>query len=46
MEPIDPRPLDILDGEFYVDGNTYDKYAWLRENIKRSIRRKQTSLSS
>ena len=32
MEPIDPRPLDILDGEFYVDGDTYAKYAWLREN--------------
>ena len=31
MEPIDPRPLDILDGEFYVDGDTYAKYAWLRE---------------
>ena len=32
MESIDPRPLDILDGEFYVDGDTYAKYAWLREN--------------
>ena len=32
MEPIDPRPIDILDGEFYVDGDTYAKYAWLREN--------------
>lgn len=32
MQPIDPRPLDILDGGFYVDGDTYGKYAWLREH--------------
>jgi cytochrome P450 family 142 subfamily A polypeptide 1 len=32
MEPIDPRPLDILDGDFYVDGDTYPKYAWMREH--------------
>ncbi|MEM9466000.1 MAG: cytochrome P450 [Actinomycetota bacterium] len=32
MQPIDPRPLDILDGDFYVDGDTYAKYAWLREH--------------
>ncbi len=32
MQPIDPRPLDILEGDFYVDGDTYAKYAWLREH--------------
>jgi len=32
MEMIDPRPLDILDGEFYVDGETHAKYAWMREH--------------
>lgn len=32
MKMIDPRPLDILDGEFYVDGATHGKYAWLREH--------------
>ncbi len=32
MELIDPRPLDILDGEFYVNGGTYGRYAWLREH--------------
>jgi len=32
MQPIDPRPLDILDGDFYVNGNTHASYAWLREN--------------
>ena len=31
MEPIDPRPLDILDGDFYVD-DPYSRYAWLREH--------------
>lgn len=31
MEPIDPRPLDVLDGDFYVD-DPYPRYAWLREN--------------
>jgi cytochrome P450 family 142 subfamily A polypeptide 1 len=31
LEPIDPRPLDILDGNFYVD-DPYSRYAWLREN--------------
>lgn len=31
MRPIDPRPLDILDGTFYVDGDMHAKYAWLRE---------------
>ena len=31
MTPIDPRPLDILDGDFYVD-DPYSRYAWLREN--------------
>lgn len=29
--PIDPRPLDILDGDFYVN-DPYSRYAWLREN--------------
>ena len=28
---VDPRPLDILDGDFYVD-DPYSRYAWLREN--------------
>jgi len=28
---IDPRPLDILDGDFYVN-DPYPRYAWLREN--------------
>lgn len=32
MQPLDPRPLDILDGDFYVDGDTYAKYAWLRDH--------------
>ena len=32
MTPIDPRPLDILDGDFYVDGDTHAKFAWLREH--------------
>ena len=32
MASIDPRPVDILDGEFYVDGATHAKYAWLREH--------------
>ncbi len=27
----DPRPLDILDGNFYVD-DPYSRYAWLREH--------------
>ena len=31
MEPIDPRPLDILDGDFYVN-DPYPRYAWLREH--------------
>ncbi len=31
MAQIDPRPLDILDGNFYVD-DPYSRYAWLREN--------------
>ena len=31
VTPIDPRPLDILDGDFYVD-DPYSRYAWLREN--------------
>ena len=30
ITPIDPRPLDILDGDFYVD-DPYSRYAWLRE---------------
>ena len=29
--PIDPRPLDILDGDFYVN-DPYSRYAWLRNN--------------
>ncbi|MEZ5165952.1 MAG: cytochrome P450 [Acidimicrobiales bacterium] len=32
MSTTDPRPLDILDGQFYVDGDLYPKYAWLREH--------------
>jgi cytochrome P450 family 142 subfamily A polypeptide 1 len=28
---VDPRPLDILDGDFYVN-DAYSRYAWLREN--------------
>ena len=31
MTLIDPRPLDILDGDFYVD-DPYPRYAWLREH--------------
>jgi cholest-4-en-3-one 26-monooxygenase len=31
MAMTDPRPLDILDGDFYVD-DPYSRYAWLREN--------------
>ncbi len=31
MALIDPRPLDILDGDFYVD-DPYSRYAWLRAN--------------
>ena len=31
ITPIDPRPLDILEGDFYVD-DPYSRYAWLREN--------------
>ncbi len=31
LEPIDPRPVDILDGDFYVE-DPYPRYAWLREN--------------
>ena len=31
ITPIDPRPLDILDGDFYVN-DPYSRYAWLREN--------------
>ena len=31
MTMIDPRPLDILDGGFYVD-DPYARYAWLREH--------------
>lgn len=31
MEPIDPRPLDILDGDFYVN-DPYPRYHWLREH--------------
>ena len=31
ITPIDPRPLDILDGDFYVS-DPYSRYAWLREN--------------
>ena len=31
ITPIDPRPLDILEGDFYVN-DPYSRYAWLREN--------------
>ncbi|RMH73545.1 MAG: cytochrome P450 [Actinomyces sp.] len=31
MTGIDPRPLDLLDGDFYVN-DPYSRYAWLREN--------------
>ncbi|MEM7143286.1 MAG: cytochrome P450 [Actinomycetota bacterium] len=31
MTMTDPRPLDILDGDFYVD-DPYSRYAWLREH--------------
>ena len=31
ITPVDPRPLDILDGDFYVN-DPYSRYAWLREN--------------
>ena len=31
MELIDPRPLDILDGDFYVN-DPYPRYGWLREH--------------
>ena len=31
MTAIDPRPLDILAGDFYVN-DPYSRYAWLREN--------------
>ena len=31
ITPLDPRPLDILDGDFYVN-DPYSRYAWLREN--------------
>lgn len=31
VTPIDPRPLDILDGDFYVN-DPYSRYAWLRAN--------------
>ena len=31
ITPVDPRPLDILDGGFYVN-DPYSRYAWLREN--------------
>lgn len=31
ITPIDPRPLDILDGDFYVN-DPYSRYAWLRQN--------------
>ena len=30
ITPADPRPLDILDGDFYVN-DPYSRYAWLRE---------------
>ena len=30
IAPVDPRPLDILDGDFYVN-DPYSRYAWLRE---------------
>lgn len=31
MTMTDPRPLDILDGDFYVN-DPYSRYAWLREH--------------
>ena len=31
LTPVDPRPLDILDGAFYVN-DPYSRYAWLREH--------------
>ena len=31
VTPVDPRPLDILDGDFYVN-DPYSRYAWLRQN--------------
>ena len=31
VTPVDPRPLDILDGDFYVN-DPHSRYAWLREN--------------
>ena len=31
MAMIDPTPLDILDGDFYVN-DPYSRYAWLREH--------------
>ncbi len=31
MELIDPRPLDVLDGDFYVN-DPYPRYGWLREH--------------
>ena len=31
ITPVDPRPLDILDGDFYVN-DPYSRYAWLREH--------------
>ena len=31
ITPVDPRPLDILDGDFYVN-DPHSRYAWLREN--------------
>ncbi|MYB03352.1 MAG: cytochrome P450 [Acidimicrobiaceae bacterium] len=31
ITPVDPRPLDILDGDFYVN-DPYSRYAWLRDN--------------
>ncbi len=31
ISPVDPRPLDILDGAFYVN-DPYSRYAWLRQH--------------
>jgi len=31
MELIDPRPVDILDGDFYVD-DPHPRYGWMREH--------------
>ncbi len=31
MTMTDPRPLDIIDGDFYVN-DPYSRYAWLREH--------------